>query len=130
MHGLEVSWIVRLSVFRFGGPLLASAEYAFWRGRHGEGQSSPLVISLAVELPGESGGGGGTGPPPPQPRAALAVDAIGDGGFGRISKLRIAAMQLDELHQTTIPATAMPSDSAAEVLLRMRGPSTRDNSAQ
>jgi hypothetical protein len=128
LHGLEVSFIVRLSVFRFGGPLLASDEYSFWRGPDYVIQSSPLAISLAVELPGE--GGGGTGPDlPPQPRAALALDAISSDGYGTASKLRIAAMQFDELHQTTIPAPPMPLDSAAEVFFRMRGPGTRNDLA-
>jgi hypothetical protein len=128
LHYLEVSFIIRLSVFRFGGPLLTSAEYAFWRGQSDVIQSSPLIISLAVELPGEGGGGSPTAPP--QPRAALAVEAIDGSGYGTASNLTIAAMQFDELHQAaTIPAPPMPLDSAAELFLRMRGPRTRDDLA-
>jgi hypothetical protein len=128
LHGQEVTFVIRLSVFRFGGPLLTSAEYAFWRGPNDVIQSSPLAISLAVELPGE--GGGGTGTPPPQPRAALAVEAISGNGYGTASNLTIAAMQFDELHQApTIPAPPMLADSAAGVFMRMRGPGTRDDLA-
>ena len=32
LHSLQVSFNVRLSVFRFGGPLAASVDYSVWRG--------------------------------------------------------------------------------------------------
>ena len=103
LHSLEVSFNVRLSVFRFGGPLAASVDYSVWRsGLPDLIASTPLALTLAVELPGE--GGGSSGSPPPQPRAAVAVADIFGTGYGTVSKLRITALRFDELHQTTIDA--------------------------
>lgn len=105
LHGLEVSFNVRLSVFRFGGALAGSVDYSVWRsGLPDLIASTPLALTLAVELPGEGGGGTPGSPPEPQPRAAVAVADIFGTGYGTVSKLRITALLFDELHQTTIDA--------------------------
>src|SRR5262245_37167800 len=90
VHYSGVSFVIRLSVFRFGGALHTSAIYGFWSAR--DVTSHPLVITLPVELPLE--GGGGAPVPPPQPRAALAVESIDGSGYGMATRLTIAAMQL------------------------------------
>ena len=57
LHSLEVSFNVRLSVFLFGGPLAASVDYSVWRsGVPDLIASTPLALTLAVELPNEGGG--------------------------------------------------------------------------
>ena len=123
LHGLEVSYTVRLSIFRFGGPLLASDTFDMWRGSSaGDIQSTSLALMVAAEFPGE--GGGGSGEPPPQPRAALSVETISGQGYGTVGKIVIAAILVDELHLTTIPPDPVIPFSAAEVFSRMRGPGT------
>jgi hypothetical protein len=107
LHSLEVTFIVQLSVFRFNGPLAASVDYGVWRAGVADViMSTPLALTLTVELPGESGGGFPTSPP--QPRGAVAVAGINGSGAGTVSNLRITAMHLDELHQTHIEAPPPP----------------------
>ena len=115
----QVTFAIRLDVFRLGHAVLATDETLFGNPGGSLFGVGTFALTAAASVPPE--GGAGSGVPPPPPRVSLSARWSTGFGSGTVSNITIAAIRVDELVETTIPADAVMFDTAAAALLRMIG---------
>jgi hypothetical protein len=122
LMGISIQFQLQLEVFPLFGDAAIARGDAFFSasGASSEVTSDAFSLTVPASVPFE--GGAGSGPAPPPPRASISVRWVGGSGYGTVRDITIAAMEVEELVQTTIPLPpgVAVSDTAAAALLRMR----------
>jgi hypothetical protein len=85
LHGIHLSFTARLTVFAFGGAILAQDKHDFWSTE--DVSSGTLALSVAARVPHEGGAGTAGAPVPPEPRIGLSVLSASGSGYGTVSNI-------------------------------------------